>query len=134
MWKFFLLLPGASGVTVFRRSILGLAFSVLSCLALARGQTPAVAPRVTENVDVTKLATLRGNTHPLARPEYDRGAAPDDLPMERMLLILQRSPEQEAGLRQLLDEQQVKSSPNFHKWLTPEEFGERFRVCVRTPP
>lgn len=91
-----------------------------------RAQTIPVPTRVTEAVDPAKLVTLRGNSHPLARPENDRGLAPDDLPMARMLLVLQRSPDQEAELRHLLDEQQVKSSPNFHKWLTPEEFGERF--------
>jgi subtilase family serine protease len=29
-------------------------------------------------------------------------------------------------LRQLLDDQQDKNSPNYHKWLTPEKFGEQF--------
>ena len=89
-------------------------------------QTPAVRARVTERVDVQKLATLRGNVHPLARPEFDQGVAPDDLPMQRMLLVLQRAPEQETSLRQLLDDQQVKSSSRFHQWLTPEQFGQQF--------
>ncbi len=89
-------------------------------------QTANVATRVTQPVDVENLVTLRGNTHPLARPEYDQGAAPDSLPMERMLLVLQRSAEQEAALRKLLDEQQMKSSPNYHMWLTPEQFGQQF--------
>ena len=89
-------------------------------------QTANLAARVTQPVDGENLVTLRGNTHPLARPENDQGAAPDSLPMERMLLVLQRSAEQETALRKLLDEQQIKSSPNFHMWLTPEEFGEQF--------
>jgi hypothetical protein len=93
---------------------------------MAAAQTVNVRARITQAVDVENLVTLRRNTHPLARPEYDRGAAPDSLPMRRMLLVLQRGPEQEAALRQLLDEQQVKSSPNYHKWLTPEQFGEQF--------
>jgi hypothetical protein len=46
--------------------------------------------------------------------------------MNRMLLVLQRAPKQETALRKLLDQQQTKSSPNFHKWLTPEQFGEQF--------
>jgi hypothetical protein len=62
----------------------------------------------------------------LALPEYDRGPAPDDLPTERILLVLQRAPEQESALRQLLQDQQVKSSPNYHNWLTPEQFGQQF--------
>jgi subtilase family serine protease len=77
-------------------------------------------------VDLENLVTLRGNTHPLARAEYDQGAAPDSLPMERMLLVLLRSTEQETALRKLLDEQQIKSSPNFHILITPEQLGEQF--------
>jgi subtilase family serine protease len=46
--------------------------------------------------------------------------------MERMLLVLKRSPEQETALRRLLDDQQDKASPNYHKWLTPTEFGRKF--------
>src|SRR5208282_2659445 len=89
-------------------------------------QANPVPARVTQAVDMRNLVTLRGNVHPLARLEFDQGVAPDDLPMERMLLVLQRGPEQEAALRQLLDDQQVKSSPRFHQWLTPEQFGQQF--------
>jgi hypothetical protein len=85
-----------------------------------------VPARVTEVIDPEKCVVLQGNTHPLARPEFDQGAVPDSLPVRRILLVLRRSPEQEAELRHLLDEQQTKSSPNFHQWLTPEEFGQRF--------
>src|SRR5712692_10772535 len=83
---------------------------------LASGQAKFIPPRITELVDETKLTPLRGNTHPLTRPEFDTGGAPPSLPMERMLLVLKRSPEQEAALQELLDEQQDKSSPNYHKW------------------
>ncbi len=94
---------------------------------MAAGQQAATVPaRITQPVNMENLVTLRGNTHPLARPEYDQGAAPDSLPTERMLLVLKRSAEQEAALRNLLDEQQIKSSPNFHMWLTPEQFGQQF--------
>lgn len=84
------------------------------------------SPRIIQAVDETNLTRLRGNTHPMARPEFDRGVAPASLPMKRMLLVLQRSPEQESALRTLLDDQQDKSSLNYHRWLTPEEFGRKF--------
>ncbi|HWG59325.1 MAG TPA: Ig-like domain repeat protein [Candidatus Acidoferrales bacterium] len=77
-------------------------------------------------MDAAKLATLAGNTNPLARAANDRGAAPAALRMNRMLLLLRRDPAQERQLAQLLDQQQEKSSSNFHKWLTPAEFGEQF--------
>ena len=89
-------------------------------------QAVQVQPRVTGPIDSARRVTLRGNTHPLARPRFDRGAAPDQQPLDRMLLLLKRAPEQEAALRELLDEQQTKSSPDFHHWLTPQEFGARF--------
>jgi len=89
-------------------------------------QTGAVRVRVTDAVDAQNRITLRGNVHPLARPGFDQGVAPDDLPMRRMLLVLKRAPEQETALRQLLDAQQVKSSSVFHQWFTPEQFGQQF--------
>ncbi len=69
---------------------------------------------------------LRGNVHPLARAEFDHGAAPDNLPQRRMLLLLRRSAAQESALQQLLEEQATKSSPNYQQWITPEEFASRF--------
>ena len=77
-------------------------------------------------VDMHDLVALHGNVHPLARREFDQGVAPDDLPLQRILLVLQRGADQETSLRQLLDDQQVKSSPRFHQWLTPEQFGQQF--------
>jgi len=99
---------------------------------LALGQraadSPATAPRplITQPVDESQRTTLSGNTYPLARPEFDAGTAPASLPMERMLLVLKRSPEKEFALRTLLDDQQDKGSPNYHQWLTPEEVGTQF--------
>ena len=83
-------------------------------------------PLIVEPLDERRVTALRGNTHPLARPEFDRGAAPANLPMQRILLVLKRSAEQEAALRKLLDDQQDKNSPQYHTWLTPEEFGRQF--------
>ena len=100
---------------------------IISFSLIGTGQQSAAIPaRVTQPVDLQNLVTLRGNVHPLARPEYDQGVAADSLPTERILLVLQRSTQQESALRRLLDQQQVKSSPNYHMWLTPEQFGEQF--------
>src|SRR5439155_11980114 len=40
------------------------------------------------------------------------------------------SAEQSAELAQLLEDQQNPSSPLFHAWLTPEEYGERFGLSA----
>jgi hypothetical protein len=86
----------------------------------------AVEPRIVTPVDETRLTVLPGNTHRMARPQFDQGLAPPDLPMERMLLVLKRSPEQQSALHKLLDDQQDKASLSYHKWLTPEQFGKQF--------
>jgi subtilase family serine protease len=93
---------------------------------LSAGQALHTATRISKPIVEDNLTVLKGNTHPLARPEYDRGTAPPDLVFDRMLLVLRRSPDQEAALRVLLNKQQDRSSANFHDWLTPEQFGTQF--------
>ncbi len=121
-----------------QKSALRLALAGLRCAALAPlaltllaplavfAQSNAAPARVTERVDTSRLTTLSGNTHALARPQYDQGAAPADLPMNRIMMVLKRSADQEAALQDLLTQQQTTSSPNFHKWLTPAQFGQQF--------
>ena len=111
-----------------------LAFAfVLFFSLMAAGQQAATVPvRITQPVDMENLVTLRGNTHPLARPEYDLGAAPDSLPTERMLLVLQRSAEQEAALRKLLDEQQTNPRPIITCGSPPSSSGSNSAPLMRT--
>jgi hypothetical protein len=106
---------------------------VLAALSLALFATPAVQAqtrpvpsRVTAEVDDTRTVQLKGNIHPMARPEFDRGTVADSQPMTRMLLTLQRGAEQETALQQLMDAQQTKGSASYHAWLTPEQFGKQF--------
>jgi subtilase family serine protease len=82
--------------------------------------------RITQSVDNQRRVHLRGTTHPLATVANDRGRVDGGLAMDRILLVLQTSPEQETALEQLLAEQQDPSSPQYHEWLTPQQFGERF--------
>ena len=92
----------------------------------ATSQSAAIPARITQAIDEARMVQLKGNVHPLARSEFDQGAVSNATPMKRMLLLLQRSPEQEAALQQLMAEQMSNESPNFHKWLTPDEFGRQF--------
>jgi len=92
----------------------------------AAAQAAAIPARITQAIDETQLVRLKGNVHPLARQEFDRGPVSDATPMKRMMLLLQRSPEQQAALSTFMDEQMSNDSPNFHKWLTPDEFGRLY--------
>jgi subtilase family serine protease len=109
-----------------RRSLAGAAITagvfVFACTASAQ----EVRSMITQPIDPTHLARLSGNTHPLAIAKYDHGVAPSSLAMNHLFLILQRSSEQETALDTFLAEQQEKSSPNYHKWLTPKQYGEQY--------
>jgi hypothetical protein len=88
--------------------------------------SPITQARITQAIDEKQLVLLRGNVHPLAQTKFDQGAVSDAQPLDRMLLLLQRAPEQEAALRQLLDDQLTLNSPRHHAWLTPQQFGAQF--------
>src|SRR5437016_7646969 len=118
-------------MNVFRRSSLAVAGVVISgawlCLAgSALAQNAGPQARVVQSAQSDKMVTLRGNIHPMARPEHDRGILPDQQPVTRMHLLLQRSTEQETALQQLMADQLDPKSAKFHAWLTPQEFGAQF--------
>ncbi|HEY6943661.1 MAG TPA: S53 family peptidase, partial [Candidatus Acidoferrum sp.] len=93
------------------------------------GSNAQARPRITQNVDEANRVALRGNTHPAANFANDRGAVADDFAMEHMLLQLKRAPEQEQALEQFIEELHKQGSPNFHHWLSAQEFGEKFGVA-----
>jgi len=82
--------------------------------------------RIAEAIQSDRTVTLRGNVHPMARAENDRGLLAAQQPITRMHLLLQRSAAQENALRQLMAQQLDPTSPKFHSWLTPQQFGEQF--------
>jgi hypothetical protein len=99
-------------------------FSVIP--ALTSAQVSNVQSRIGQAIDEKNLVTLKGNTHPMAVPQFDRGEAPASLPMNRMLLVLQHTAVQEAAIKQLLVDQQNSASPRFQQWLTPQQYGQMF--------
>ncbi len=84
---------------------------------------------IRQNIDKNNLFTLKGSTRHEATPENDRGPVADDFMMEHMLLQLKRPPELEKELQQFIDDLHNPGSPNFHKWLTAQQFGERYGLA-----
>src|SRR5579862_8474304 len=115
------------GKTSMNKNKLLLAFALLSLVALrASSQATYSQPRINAAVNDAQLTVLHGNTHPLAQAKYDHGPVAASLPMQNMLLVLKRSPAQDAALKSFMAEQQDPSSPEFHHWLTPTQFGETY--------
>lgn len=112
-------------------------FSIVVVVVLTIGRTVCAQnesglhgrSRITQAVDETNRVVLAGNTRSEAQAANDRGAVANDFAMEHMLLQLKRSPEQELALQRFIDELHTQGSPNFHRWLTAQEFGERFGLA-----
>jgi pseudomonalisin len=112
------------------------AFSFLLLLFALPALSPHLSARAQANdritgfIDDEQRIVLRGNVHPMAIARYDKGAVAADFPMEHMLLTLLPDPSQQDALNQLVEAQQNPESALYHKWLTPEQYGERFGVSA----
>lgn len=100
---------------------------LIPCFAGAQNSFPA--ERITAQIDEGRLSQLKGNLHPLARAQNDLGAADPSLQLQRITMIFQPTAAQQADLDALLAGQQNPTSPNFHQWLTPQQYGERFGIA-----
>ena len=131
-----MLLPGFESC-VSRRTILFLMLTTLSLLRpgfvmaaqSAEGQSALSAPapdRITTAIDDERRTVLRGNRHPLATAANDIGRVSGDFRMERMILTLKPDAARQAALERLIGAQHDAVSPDYHQWLTPEEYGQRF--------
>ncbi len=82
--------------------------------------------RVATTIDSSQMVALTGNVHGLAQPRFDVGRADGSLVLYGVTLAFRPSVAQQADLKNLLAQQQDRSSPNYHKWLTPAQFADRF--------
>lgn len=101
-------------------------FVCLLVLFLAPASQSQIAARITAPVeDSSRIALPQSHLWLLSRAT-DTGPLNVDQPLDRMVLLLNRSPQQQQALTALLDSQQTGGSSSYHAWLTPEEFGSRF--------
>ncbi len=104
-----------------------LVIGALGLLSLAAEAQPS---RISKAVDNQERFVLRGNVHPKARPEDDQGRVAPSFSLSYVTLVLAQSDRQRADLAQLLLDQQNPNSPNYHRWLTPEQYADRFGVST----
>jgi hypothetical protein len=107
------------------RTTAALALCLAAALAHASAQVPDL---IKQNVDDASRIKLPGTVHPLVGKSTDQGRVSGSLPLQRMVLLLGRSSQQQLALDTLVASLQDKSSPNYHKWLTPEQFAAQFGV------
>ena len=121
-----LLVTGISGWHTAHGLAAGHTSPAVSPITHVEEDAPAVPSRIVPPIDETRLVQLRGNTHSDARPECDQGSVDPQLAMHRMILLLKRSPEQEAALAEFMTRQLDPASPDFHRSLDPVDFGKLF--------
>ncbi|HSS95477.1 MAG TPA: S53 family peptidase [Terriglobales bacterium] len=85
-----------------------------------------VRSRIVQPVDDSQMTQLRGNINPRIQRGVDQGRMSRATKLNGVSLHFARSASQQATIEQLISEQQDSSSPNYHHWLTPEQYAERF--------
>lgn len=86
----------------------------------------AIQDRIPDGINNAQRVAMHGQVHRLARPEFDEGSLPASTVLEHMTLVFSPSAAQQQELNALLAAQQDRNSPQYHQWLSPEQFGERF--------
>ncbi|HEX7139906.1 MAG TPA: protease pro-enzyme activation domain-containing protein, partial [Vicinamibacterales bacterium] len=80
------------------------------------------------NVDDNDTVAVPGNVHPNARSQFDVGPTDQNLRYDRMVLVLNPRPNSKDRPDLLLAQLYDPSSPSYHQWLTPAQYGKRFGI------
>ena len=86
----------------------------------------AAEDRITGPVDLRRTVVLKGHVHPKAQSGNDEGPVDPSMDISYATVLLKPA----ASLEIFLAEQQNHSSADYHRWLTPEQFGDRFGLSA----
>jgi len=106
------------------------------CMVESPGAVAQTASRITQSIDESARVRLSGGPNPLAAQHAQRiqaqgvavdlGAVEEATPIGRQLLLYRRTAEQQQELESYLATVNEPGTENYHRWLTPEEFGRRY--------
>ncbi len=91
----------------------------------------AITPDRISSITTGPAVPLRGNVHHKALPQNDQGRVDPGMRLGSMTLLTVPTSSQRQALKQLLAQQQDRKSPNYHKWLTPEQWADRFGLSQK---
>src|SRR5205814_10440731 len=107
--------------------VCGMVVACTMTAGLLGAQSPA--SRIQSEITSSDQSTLKGSLHPLAQAQNDSGRMPGASRLNGISLYFNRSAAQKADLEALLAAQQDPSSPQYHRWLTPDQFAARFGMA-----
>jgi uncharacterized protein (TIGR03437 family) len=103
-----------------RRSLATFSLLTLFLSAVSAGD------RITGPVDASRRAVLKGHIRPEVQPQNDQGLSDADTEIGYATLLMKLDP----AVDTFLVAQQTPGSANFRRWLTPEQFGDRFGLTT----
>ena len=109
-----------------RSRLLSLALFCVALPVFVPSGHAAVQSRITANVSGSSRTALEHSVPLRALRSNDLGPAQAGRALTDLSLRFSMTPAQQADLDRLLAEQQDPNSPEYHQWLTPEQFGARF--------
>ena len=123
----------ATGLHYPRCSLLALTIymhrRILQSLLLACILTGALSaqPRLIRgSIQDARRTRMADHVHPRVKLETDLGPMDPAETLPAITLVLRPTAEQQADLDQFLAAQQDPASPDYHRWLTPEQYADRF--------
>lgn len=81
--------------------------------------------RIAGPIDSSQMVALQNHVSPFVQPRYELGLI-DSSTSLRITMLFTPTAGQHGALQKLLADQQNPKSANFHKWLTPEQYADRF--------
>jgi len=77
------------------------------------------------------LSALRGSVHPASLRAQDNGILDSATQLNDIHIYITPSAAKKHALTQLLSDQRTPGTANYHKWLTPAQFGARFGASAQ---
>jgi hypothetical protein len=99
---------------------------ILSILIFATSSFAAAPDRISSPVVPGQTVRLRSGVPIQARHGSDEGLVDPSLKLDYITLLTVPSAAQQKALKKLLADQQDRRSASYHKWLTPEQYADRF--------
>src|SRR5262252_4108136 len=86
--------------------------------------------RIASRIDNEVRTPLQGHLRSMRQTQSDSGPVDPSLALSHMTLMFKRTGEQQADLESFLQNQQDPASRDYHLWLSPEEFDDRFGLSA----
>ncbi len=120
------MLPILGSMTLLACSWCGYGLSVAEAQAEVRVGSAASVAGLGVGAEAGGRVRLRGNVPAQTATGTDLGEVDDGVRLDHMLVLLQPLAERRAALDAFLANVTDPDSGEYHRWVTPEEFGRRF--------